>query len=227
MPYRRRARKSNRPLRRKRVNRRVQRSLMFNPQPVFTETFRMLSPGTGAPFSLSPNTGGVLTVNVDMMPQLAQYSTLYQKYRILKTQFICIPDWNTDSFDQNAAIYNGGTFTTPSVSLARIVFAVNDSPNVPAPATEAAVLEDNGCKIVAGKSKVVMTCRPVPNTQDLNGNEMTFKQKYLNFKVAQPNAVHYGISWWHTQPVLPGGPSTIGTAYNVYIKLTFQLSDPR
>lgn len=224
MPVRR-ARKSNRPLRRKRVNQRVARARMFNPAPIFTESFALPDPILGGQYLLEPNAGGQLSVTMDNLPQLAQYSNLYQKYRILKAKFICIPTHNSAAADVNSEIPPvAGAFQ--SAGLSRVVFAVNDSPNQTViPASEAVVLADNGCKIVCGSPKLVMSCRPVPDTNDAAGNKMTFRNKYLNF-AALANIKHFGITWWHSQPVLPGGAG-FGTPYLVYCKLTFQLSDPR
>lgn len=219
----RRVRKSNRPLRRKRVNRRVARSRMFNPSPIFTESFALPKVG-GGQYLLAPNAGGVLGVSMNDIPQLAQYNTLYQKYRILKAKFICIPAWNTAAADANSELAPGGQ---TYVGLSRVVFAINDSPNqITSPANENVVLADNGCKIVCGSPKLTMSCRPVPNTQDANGVQMTYRDKYINFNNAGPDVAHFGITWWHTQPVLPGGQG-YGVPYFVYVKLTFQLSDPR
>jgi len=203
---------------------------MFNPAPVFTETFALRASGsTGLHYQLIPNVGGVLAVSMDNLPQVSQYNTLYQKYRILKAKFICIPDWNTESADINSSTYN--TSLAPpllSTGLSRIVYAVNDSPDqVVAPASEDVVLKDNGCKVVCGKPKIIMSCRPVPNSLDANGVQMTFKRKFVNFNTAGPNVPHYGITWFHTQPGTGGAGTGIGVAYNVYCKLTFQLSDPR
>lgn len=208
-------------VRRRRFNPRVARSRMFNPAPIFTESF--ILPASGGQYILAPNAGGVLTVSMDDFLQVAQYSNLYQKYRILKAKFICIPTHNSASADVNAQLPPGGLL---NAGLSRVVFAVNDSPDVVAPANEATVLEDNGCKIVCGSPKLVMSCRPVPDTNDAAGNRMTFRRKYLNFNAVGPNIAHYGISWWHSQPVLPGGAG-FGIPYLVYCKLTFQLSDPR
>jgi len=220
MPIRR-ARKSNRPLRRKRVNNRVARARMFNPHPIFTESFAL--PKVGGQYSLDPNAGGVISVSMDNLPQLNQYSALYQKYRILRAKFICIPTHNTAAADVNSEIPPaGGAFQ--AAGLSRVVYAVNDSPNLAIPANENAVLVDNGCKIACGSPKLLMSCSPVPDTLDSNGNRFTSKHKYLNF--VPVNAVHYGITWFHSQPVLPGGAG-FGVPYLVYCKLTFQLSDPR
>lgn len=210
---------------------RSRRGLMFNPTPVFTETFALRASGsTGLHYQLAPNLGGVLSVSMDNLPQLSQYNTLYQKYRILKAKFICIPDWNTESADINASSYNISISPTPvlATGLSRIVYAVNDSPDqIVAPVSEDVVLKDNGCKIVCGKPKLTMSCRPVPDTSDANGVQMTFKNKYINFSSTGVNRTHYGITWFHTQPGTGAPGTNMGVAYNVYCKLTFQLSDPR
>jgi len=225
MVYRRRARKSNRPIRRRRVNRRVARARMFNPQPVFTETFRIPGNDPLAPaYRLASNTGGVMSVKISDMPQIGQYSALYQKYKILKAVFICLPQFVTNSADINAAYYNS-TLGFGNWGMARIVTAINDSPDAAVPLSENEVLEDNGCRISTGKPKLVFSCRPVPDTLDANGNRMTFKGKYLNFNAAGPDISHYGIRWWYTLPN-PGG-NIQDVPYYVYVKLTFQLSDPR
>jgi len=226
MVYRRRGRKSNRPARRARVNRRVNRARMFNPQPVFTETFRIFTDDPLAPpYRLASNSGGVMSVRISDMPQIAQYNALYQKYRILKAKFICLPQFVTESSDVNAASYNGSQ-GLGNWGMARIVTAINDSPQQLIPLSENDVLEDNGCRISTGKPKLTFTCRPVPDTLDANGNRFTMKNKFLNFNgTAGPDITHYGIRWWYTLPN-PGG-NIQDVPYFVYVKLTFQLSDPR
>jgi len=218
-----RKRRTGRKLRR---NKRVARSLMFNPRPVFTESYRLMAGAN--PYVMSPNTGGVLSVNIGQVPQIAQYSALYQKYRIKRATFICIPTWNTMSADPNAQFPNP---TPPpaviDIGMSRLVYAINDSPGLAAPASEDVVLEDNGCKIICGKPKIKMSCRPVPNTQDANAVQMTFKNKFINFSTGgNPDIAHFGITWWHTQPGA-GQPQGYGVPYYVYVKLTFQLADPR
>jgi len=221
MPYRRRARKSNRPRRLRRFNRRANRARMFNPNPIFTESF--LLPKTGGQYTLDPNTGGILGVSMDNMPQLPQYSVLYQKYRILKAKFICIPTHNTASADINSELTTGGL---NQVGLSRVVYAINDSPGqITLPISETEVLTDNGAKIACGSPKLVMSCRPVPNADDALGNKFSLRGKYLNFNNTG-NSQHFGITWWHSQPVLPPNQG-FGVPYLVYCKLTFQLSDPR
>lgn len=212
MPYPRR----RRPARKMRPRRklRVGRSLVStNPRPVFTETF--------IHSTITQNTGGVMTFTMTGIPQVGQYSNLYQKYRILKAQLILLPAYV--AHDENVAVTNAAA-GQPWTGLGRFTYAVNDSPNVAAPANEAVVLEDNGCKILPFKPKLTLSCRPVPDLLDANGVRMTLGQKFINFNPGQPDAVHYGISWWYTQY---GGGAATTNPVQVICKLTFQLSDPR
>lgn len=194
----------------------------FNPAPIFTESYKLMANSVN-PYQLGPNDGGVLAVSMSQLPQLAQYEALYQKYRILKATFICIPQFNTMAADVNTP-NTGASLASPILGLSRLVTAVNNTPDQIAPLSEDEILQDNGCKIMCGKPRIVLSCRPVANTQDANGNQMTIRGKYLNFVAT--NIVHYGIAWWHTQPVLPTGVGA-GVGYSVYVKLTFQVSDPR
>lgn len=186
-----------------------------NPAPVFTETYTLTS--------LTPNAGGVFKFSMDQVPQLAQYTNLYQKYRILRASIHLLPEFN--SFDQNQA-ENNVALSRSSFGLSRIAWSINDTPNVAGPVNELAVLQDNGSRVRAiGTNGVRMSCRPVPNVSDATGVEMTFKNKYINFEASAPNAAHTGISYWLTQ-LATGTPGTENVAI-VYVKLTFQLADPR
>lgn len=209
-PFRRRGKKTGR---RARIYRGVKR--MFNPRPIFTETANI---GTW-----SANTGGIQTFNISQVLQLGQYQALYQKYRILKATLIVVPHYASTQ-DQNAAQYNLSVGLS-QFGLGRLVMAVNDSPAVPAPTSENDVLQDNGCKIIPVRHVNRMSCRPVPNTLDANGNVMTLGKKFLNFNLSTPNSAHYGISYWYSQPLT--GTPTVQNLLNVYVKLTFQLSDPK
>lgn len=130
--------------------------------------------------------------------------------------------------EQNAASYNAsvGVFAH---GLGCIVWAVNDSPGVTAPATELDVLKDNGCKVKPVRDMVKMSCRPKPLYEDANGILITLKQNYINFQTGPSAPIdpkHFGISYWYTQPLLGTTPLT-NNDLQVYCKLTFQLADPR
>lgn len=192
----------------------------YNPQPVFTETLRLQFPGQGA-YQLGSNTGGTLKANMDVIPQLAQYANLYRKYRILKAQFICLATYPGTGVDIGTAVYNTSQALQAS-GMGRLVFAINNSPNVPDPTNELDVLQCNGSMIKVGGPKIVVSCKPVPNLLDANGVRATKRGEYINFQ--STNIDHTGISWWYT---MPATATTLDPFYAVYIKLTFQLADAR
>ena len=153
MPFRRRARGYKRKPRRVMPMRRRGRIMGFrSSRPVFTETY------TGP--VLTPNSGGIFKFNIGDVPQISQYNNLYQKYRILRAQVILVPQYAQQ--DQNAGEYNAGA-STYAHGMGRFVFAINDSPGLVAPGSEASVLQDNGCKIRAVKTMLKMSCKPVPS----------------------------------------------------------------
>lgn len=206
------------PMRRRRVGRVARPLRAINPQPLFTETY---TKGV-----IAPNSGGVLTFNINEVPQLSQYNTLYQKYRIVSARVILVPQFMAG--EQNAASYNASV-NVYAHGLGRIVWAVNDSPGVTAPAAELDVLKDNGCKIRPVRDLVKMSCRPKPLYEDANGILITLKQNWINFQTgpsAPADPKHFGISYWYTQPLLGTTPLT-NNDLQVYCKLTFQLADPR
>lgn len=200
----------------RRAPRNWRRGLMLNPQPIFTETYTFPSLISGA--------GGVFKFSMDQVPQLTQYSNLYQKYRILKASIHLLPEFN--SFEQNQA-ENNAALSRSYYGLSRVAYSINDTPSISPPANELAVLQDNGARIRPLTQRGVrMSCRPVPNVSDANGVEMTFKRKYINFEASGPNVSHSGISYWISQLV----STATGAVDNVaicYVKLTFQLADPR
>jgi len=193
---------------------------MFNPQPHFTETFKLTT--------LNANAGFLLTANMDNIPQLAQYTGLYQQYRIVRCKWILMPTW-TGGENQNQAINNSafGPSVPPGLSSAgtsRIVSVVDSSPDQSVPVSEDAVLQENGCRIRFLDKMVTLTASPVPDLKDANGNQLTIRGKYQNF--TNTNVAHYGVRGWITQPFNVGS-TTNASAYVVYAKLTFGLREPR
>jgi len=214
-----RARRSNfrrKPRANKKRQGRFRRRMVMNPAPIFTETYTLSS--------LAPNAGGVFRFSMDQIPQLAQYSGLYQKYRILRASVKLLPEYN--SFEQNAA-ENNAALSRSYFGLSRVAWATNDTPNTAVPANEIAVLQDNGSRVKAlSTGGINMSCRPVPSTNDANNVAMTLGRKYINFNNSGPNAPHSGIAYWLTQQVTGAAPAATNVAI-VYVKLTFQLADPK
>jgi len=199
----------------------MRRRMLYNPQPVFTETYKAPRLTLGNPTPIA-GIGFLLSANMDRVYQLAQYSNLYTKYRILKAVFTLIPNFN--GTDQNAALYNLSQGTM-SVATTRIVYAYDNSPAAAGPASEQDALEENGCKIRMLKDKLVIPCRPAPNTLDANGVQLTQRNKFINFTASGPNIEHYGVKGWLSQ-LYNNQPQFLNDV-DVYVKLTFQLADPR
>lgn len=203
---------------------RIVRSLAGN-QPTFVETFA----GTQA----VANAGGLFAVRISDIPQVLQghYTSLYKQYRINWVKVMIVPDWNSTAADHNAGQYNASS-AVPSFAQARIAYAINDSPQLAAPATEAIVLEDNGCKIKPIGSKWSCSFKPVPDVAVVTNptaNAVWTKQKYrqwFNFDtvITGNNPLHYGISYYITQ-LQSGGADLV--KYNVYYKVSFSLRDPQ
>lgn len=195
---------------------------VYNPSPVFTESYVLPRES-----NLQVNTGFVLSTNIEKIGQIAQYKALYTKYKILSCKFMLMPYYSAGSADQNATAYNNSQ-GQPISADARVVYAINDSPNQVAPPTEAAVLQDNGCRIRMIKNKLAIRCKPVPDLQLANGVYETERvSPFLNFDTVAPNLAptHYGVTGYISQPT--SGSHIMAQQYVVYVKLTFQLKDPR
>lgn len=228
------ARRIQRAFRRRRVMRAVgrmrrkgayiRRSALGNPMPTFVETFKQDQ-------AIAGNLGGVFSVRITDIPQIAQYAQLYKQYRINWVKVMLIPDWNSAQADHNAAAYNA-SLPIQNFGMARIAFAINNSPQLVAPVNEAIVLQDNGCKIKVIGQKWSTSFKPVPDvgvTSGTTANPIWTRQKFrqwFNFDTTLTgnNPLHYGVSYFITQLV---ANTTAAPTYNVYYKVSFSLRDPQ
>lgn len=189
------------------------RRTVFNPQPVFTETY------AGA--QIAGNAGNIFTVNINQIPQIAQYSGLYNQYRIISAKVMILPEFN--SFEGAAIPALVGT------SMPRIAYAIQDTPLAAAPLNEAQVLQDNGARVRTLKDKLVIRFRPKPErTNSAGGVEVVERPKtnpFLSFAQAgQVDPTHYGVHYWISSQL--GGTGHVPN-FSVYYKVTFQLRDPK
>ena len=199
------------------------RLAMTSHKPVFTETFlhSRLGMTTGSPFFA----GTVLGVSMTNLPQLAQYSNLYQRYKILRATWTIIPD--ATSYDLATTIGTGFAVYTNS----RCVYAINDT--VPAasgvptpPANEQSILQDNGCKIRSGNRVIKFSNRPVCQIQDQFNVSVNLRNQFISFALG-PEANHYGVSLGFTTTGVYTTPPPVLPTWSIYCKLTFQVADPR
>lgn len=216
----------------RRLPRRGLRARLFrrlvNPTPTFTETF------VPNPTFVRPNQGQLFTANIGSLPQYAQYTALYNQYRINWVKIMLVPDFNSSSADGNSAAYNATIPGTGAMGLARIVWAIQDTPlpnpAVGIPANEAVVLQDNGCKVGVIKNKWTCSFKPCVAT-DINvgqgGLTTQGKMRYkpfLNF-TGNPllETIHYGVQAYITQPI----SNALPVDYHIYMKINFTLRDPK
>lgn len=201
---------------------------IISANPTFTETFHSRD-ATFGDFTVTSGSGvgRVFKVRISDIPQISQYATLYRQYKINSVKVMVIPDFNTESSDVNQALANA-TVPTGFSGMARVVYATNTTPGVVAPATEDELLEDNGCKIHAVKSKWSVKMTPTPDIALTTSTgvipiKATSKQ-WFNFDTTTTtnNPLHGAVSsYWS----LPGSTNPI--EYNVYYKVNFSLRDPQ
>lgn len=226
MPPKRKTAKSKRPRRRPARRARVPRGIRSNPQPVFTETCRLAVVNTSprVNYQMNSNTTGQIRVQMDMLPQLSQYSNLYTKYRILKVTYLFLATYNTEVSELNSAQTNLGTAVT--YGQGRIAHVIQSSPGVPAPVNEDSVLTCNGVRVITAGPKFKITHKPVPNLLDSSGSQLTHVKSnpFINFVTSGFNVEHGAVNWSY---ILPSSNPALDPLYAVYAKITFQLADPR
>lgn len=210
----------------------VRRRLLSN-QPTFVETFQLARDNMAVPQGDGSGLGKYFKVRITDIPQVAQYANLYTQYRINWVKVMLLPQYNTQASDANASSYNMGN-TLNSYGMARIVYAIQDSPDQTDPTTENEVLEDNGCKIKPMGAKWSCSFKPVPDITIADGASgvipIRMKNKsWFNFDTATPanNPYHGGVKAWITLPGLKVGETGQPITWYAYYKVSFSLRDPQ
>lgn len=192
------------------AGRRQFRRVAFNPMPTFTETY--------IDSRIQGNSGGQFTTVINKLPQVGQYSGLYNQYKIVSVKVMILPTYTS---------FGGESTSGPGHTAPRLVYAINDTPNTPTPTLESQILTDNGCRIVTLDKKTVIRFKPVPErTTSATGVEERAKMSsWLSFaKPGQVDPTHWGVDWFITADNI-GGETPI--LFDVYYKVTFQLRDPK
>lgn len=193
---------------------------MLQNEPNFTETIKKEQ------ITASPaGTLGVFKIRIsDIAEFVSDYANLYTQYRINWVKVMLLPqylpgDHNTAGYNQSIGIgYTG---------MARITYAIQNSPNVGIPASETEILEDNGAKIKPLGKYFKVSFKPVPDVAQSNsaGNPVPTKQyrkQWFNY-VGFPNDPEHGaIQYCITEPGLGNQ-----TKFDVYMKVNFSLRDPK
>lgn len=170
--------------------------------------------------------GGVLSFKMNDITESIYYSQLYSQYKIHKVQVTLLPRLTEVASDQLAT--GGNNFYNH-----RLIYAVQDQPEISVPANELAVLEMNGCKFRTGGKVIKINCYPKPVitvTDAINATQVGMsdnKPKWFNFDNKGDEVFHSGIAYWATLPGGgPGAPASVGL-YDIYAKIYFTCRDPR
>lgn len=184
--------------------------------PMFTETF------VGAPI----NVGGVgasapvqlIQNNLGQIPQVADYTALYNQYKIMKVTAIFVPAYDT----YQVGSPTGATGTTAP----RMVYAIQASSQQLNPLTEADVLQDNGAKIRMFDKPVKISWRPVAAAADalVQGGFASVNRRNQWYGTTSTAVQHNGLALAFTHALPPAGNPVIA---QVYYKITFALRDPK
>lgn len=205
----------------------------YNPMPSFVETYTattpiMITPGTAS--------GIAFKVKIDDIPQVTQYANLYKQYRINWARVMLIPRLNSASADPNSAIQNA--LVAPPTQwwgMGRIAYAIQDSPNVTVPASEQEVLQCNGAKVKAFRTKWSCSFKPVPDvalatTAGAAAYTRSRFRQWFNFDTSTGlgNIEHGAVTAFITLPGnVPAGEEPFQQIYEVYWKVSFSLRDPQ
>lgn len=196
------------------------RRAFYNPAPRFTET-AIINQGlvhTGGTPYLSQ-----LNCALNSVPQWTQYAALYNQARILRVQYLLVP--NFTNYEQQSSVSSA----TLSITAPRLVYAVQDTANVAPPTSELDVLTDNGCKIKLFTKPIRIGCRPVPclqQTSTLGGVASVSKRyQWLTTDAVGSAVPHLGVNYAIVQDQVNAANGQI--QWNVYAKITFQLRDPK
>lgn len=199
---------------------RARRMGMYNPSPVFTETADFGS------FAVQPSTGlftSQLSCQLNSIPQIANYTALYNQARILKVTYLLMPNYNMFTQGTDVAL------ATLPVSAPRIVYSIQDTSAAPPPVAEIDVLTDNGCKIRQFTKPLKITCRPTPALSEgiSTGGfaAVNVKGRFLTLNTNGLTVPHVGVNYAVTQDAWATANPPL--QWQVYAKITFQLRDPK
>lgn len=213
----RRGRVRARPMPNRRRNRNIRRRITSN-LAVFSETFK------GPTINFNQNGSGLscglLQNTFATVPQVADYTDLYNSYTLKRVTAILMPAYNT--YDQPPV--TGAVTTAP-----RLVTAIDDSALSVPPTSELQVLEDNTCKIRMFTKPVKISWTPKPATADAltAGGFAASNRKantWFNTGTTGINVIHNGLQYAFSYDLPPAGNYPL---CQVYYKLTFALRDAK
>lgn len=135
---------------------------------VFSETYKASTECLGVnalgevfiPAGPAQGTGVKLLTQMNRLPQVASYSTLWNSYKIIKAKFTIVPKYSTEHFNEAQL---GAAAALGIKENTRFAYAINDHDEaLVAPANELNVLQDNGCRVKLFTKPMTITVRPKP-----------------------------------------------------------------
>jgi len=186
--------------------------------PTFSETYRL---GTVVSNPATGNTSGVWKASLLGIPQIANYTNLYNQYCIKRVTLTIMPAY-TMYDSENLATTSAAIITVP-----RLVYAVQDSAQQPTPTGENDVLADNAHKIRMMNRPVKISFRPVAElgASASTGGFVSESKRMRWISTANPEVLHAGVAYSFTQAI----QNTVQNdpIATVYVKVTFSLRDPK
>lgn len=176
--------------------------------------------------SQSPATGtvparGAFSFNMNLLPNVSEYSALYDQYKISGVSLKFIPKTNQ---------FQGGTSGTPNtIGYGQIVTAI-DYDDAVTPITKDQLLEFGSSKVTRSNKEHKRYLKP-KMLQEIYINSSTTGRAPISAKWIDwsfPNAEHYGIKWFIDAPVVPT-PATDSSSisYDVYAVFYFMCKNTR
>lgn len=169
--------------------------------------------------------GSVISFKISDIPQWAFYTQLYSQYKFLGVKLTLLPRLAGN----DATTIGEGT--TEKWYKSRLVYAIQDQPEISTPGSEQAVLQMNGCKIRSGNSTVQVYLKPkaiLGQTDLIAGTNVATSLRsnpFISFDNHGEDVIHAGLAYWVTQPGI--SVSTSVAMYDIYAKYHFVCRDPR
>lgn len=169
------------------------------------------------------------------LPQVSQYSALYQQYKLKSVQLILVPRIT----QADGTLASGGAGGTGGLYNGRICYAIQDTPEYTAPSNEVQVMQMNGAKIAGTHRLLKIRCYPKPVLQMNDGvsgsptsplfigvSDYRNATPFINFDNHGDAVPHTGVEAWITLPGALTGSSSV-VVYDFYAKYSFVCRDPR
>lgn len=190
---------------------------MYNPLPTFVETFQISQTPTA-----TANVGGTFACRITDIPQIAQYSNLYNMYKVNWIKVILTPRYN--SVDGSAYLSTGRGNQLPIMYS-----AVQDTPFAPNPATVSDVLQMNGARIQPITSVWSKSFKPTAAVEQSTGGANLAKKREVkqwyafDTTLTGNNPLFQGIAYI-IACAIQGSDTPV---FDVHYKVCFSLRDPK